>query len=44
MTERSWVQTPALETIFHAPLIRIKTMNAKIVESVAFAVIPKMGG
>jgi hypothetical protein len=46
MTERSWVQTPTVETIFQAFGSKLGT---KIVEKllpgiVACAVIPQMGG
>jgi hypothetical protein len=48
MTERSWDQIPTVKTIFHAPLIWIKTMKVVIVESypgiVECAVIPQIGG
>jgi hypothetical protein len=48
MTERSWVKTPTMETIFQAPFIWIKAWNKnyrKLLPGiVAYAVIPQMGG
>jgi len=51
MTERLWVQTPAEETIFQAPLISIKSLKQKEIMKcsnlsgiVAYAVIALMGG
>jgi len=48
MIERSWVQTPTVETIFQAPFIWIKAWNnncGKLLPGiVACAVIPQMGG
>jgi hypothetical protein len=48
MAERSWVQTPTMETIFQAPFIWIKAWNENFGKLypgiVAYAVIPQMGG
>ena len=48
MTERSWVQTPTVETIFQAPFIWIKAWKiicGKLLPGiVAYAVILQMGG
>jgi hypothetical protein len=49
MTERSWVQTPNMETIIQAPFIWIKAWNKNCGKKltpgiVACAAIPQMGG
>ncbi len=48
MSERWCVQTPAVEIIFHAPLIWIKSLEQKLIDNkpglVAYAVIMQKGG
>jgi hypothetical protein len=47
MTEKSWVQTPTVETIFHLPFIWIKAWKQKLSGNqpgiVAYAVILQKG-
>jgi hypothetical protein len=47
MTERSWVETPTMEIIFHAPFIWIKAWKQKLIGNkpgiVANAVILQKG-
>jgi hypothetical protein len=48
MTERLWVQTPTVETIFHAPFTWIKAWKQKLSGTypsiVTYAVILQKGG